>query len=46
MKFNDRFNFTKYKNDKKCDNLSFASKFYYLKEFHDQLEKLKKIISI
>ena len=43
MKIN--LNFNKHKNDRKFDGLSFSSKFYYLKEFHDKIEKLKDINS-
>lgn len=38
--------FDKYKNDTNYDNLSFASKFDYLKEFQDKLENLNKTKSI
>ena len=39
--YDDRFNFSKYKNDKIYNRLSFASKFNYLKEFHNKLDKIK-----
>ena len=41
-----RYKFSRYKNDKKYDNLSFVSKFDFLKELHDKLEKLNKTKSI
>ena len=42
----NRFNFNKYANDKKFDDLSFSSKFGYLIEFHGELVNLNNIKSI
>ena len=46
LNYDSRLKFGKYKNDKSYDNLSFASKFDYLKEFQDKLENLNKNKSI
>ena len=46
LNYDSRLKFGKCKNDKSYDNLSFASKFDYLKEFQDKLENLNKTKSI
>lgn len=42
-----RFNFSRSKNlkNKQCDNLSFASRYDYLKRFHDKSKKLENMKS-
>lgn len=46
LNYDSRFKFGKCKNDTSYDNLSFASKFDYFKEFQGKLKNLNKNKSV